>query len=157
MTASDPSFRKPAGPYGHVLVGTDGSASAREAVRHAAELALAASARLTIVSAYSRRPADEAVSSDEDAWMVSDAAGAEEHVVKAQDLVRDLGLTKLGGRTENGDPAAVMLDIAEELGVDVIVVGSRGMATASRFVLGSVPNRVSHHARCDVIIVRTGD
>ena len=89
--------------------------------------------------------------------MVSDAAGAEEHVGKAQDLVRDLGLTKLGGRTENGDPAAVMLDIAEELGVDVIVVGSRGMATASRFVLGSVPNRVSHHATCDVIIVRTGD
>ena len=89
--------------------------------------------------------------------MVSDAAGAEEHVAKAQDLVRDLGLASVGGRTENGDPAAVMLDIAAEIGADVIVVGSRGMATASRFVLGSVPNRVSHHATCDVIIVRTGD
>lgn len=89
--------------------------------------------------------------------MVSDAAGAEEHVAKAQDMVRSLGLTRLGGRTQSGDPAGVMLDIASELGVDVMVVGSRGMAAASRFVLGSVPNRVSHHATCDVIIVRTAD
>ena len=54
-----------------------------------------------------------------------------------------------------GDPADAILDVAEETKADLIVVGNKGMTGAKRFLLGSVPNKVSHHAPCDLIIVRT--
>jgi nucleotide-binding universal stress UspA family protein len=144
-------------PYRHILVGTDGSTTAGDAVRHAAELAKACDARLTIMSAYSRHDAAGAPLPDDEAWMVTDAAGANDHVIAGQAIAKKLGVTNLGGRTEAGDPASALLDVAADLGADLIVVGSRGMAAPTRFLLGSVPNRVSHHAPCDVIIVRTAD
>lgn len=148
----------PPSPYRHVLVGTDGSASATIAIRHAARLAVACGARLTIVSAYTRSDGsgNQLVATD-DAWMATDAAGAEDHVVAGQDIARAEGLAGVRGRTDAGDPASVLLDVAAEVGADVIVVGSRGMASASRFLLGSVPKRISHHAQRDVVIVRTVD
>jgi nucleotide-binding universal stress UspA family protein len=54
-----------------------------------------------------------------------------------------------------GDPADAILDVAEEQGADLIVVGNKGMTGAKRFLLGSVPNKVSHHAPCSVMIIRT--
>ena len=54
-----------------------------------------------------------------------------------------------------GDPADAILDVAEERGSDLIVVGNKGMTGAKRFLLGSVPNKVSHHAPCSVLIIRT--
>jgi nucleotide-binding universal stress UspA family protein len=54
-----------------------------------------------------------------------------------------------------GDAADAILDVAEEQRADLIVVGNRGMTGAKRFLLGSVPNKVSHHAPCSVLIVRT--
>ena len=54
-----------------------------------------------------------------------------------------------------GDPADAILDVAEETGAGLVVVGNKGMTGASRFLLGSVPNKVSHHAPCGVYIVRT--
>jgi nucleotide-binding universal stress UspA family protein len=55
-----------------------------------------------------------------------------------------------------GDPAYALLDVAEEREADLIVVGNKGMGGAKRFLLGSVPNKVSHHAPCSVLIIRTG-
>ncbi|HYY06277.1 MAG TPA: universal stress protein, partial [Candidatus Limnocylindria bacterium] len=54
-----------------------------------------------------------------------------------------------------GDPADALLDVAEETKADLLVVGNKGMTGAKRFLLGSVPNKVSHHAPCSVFIVRT--
>ncbi len=54
-----------------------------------------------------------------------------------------------------GDPADAILDVAEERNADLIVVGNKGMTGAKRFLLGSVPNKVSHHAPCSVLIIRT--
>ena len=54
-----------------------------------------------------------------------------------------------------GDPADAILDVAEEQSADLIVVGNKGMTGAKRFLLGSVPNKVSHHAPCSVMIIRT--
>jgi nucleotide-binding universal stress UspA family protein len=132
--------------------------TAHEAVRHAALLAVACGARLTVVSAYTRREGSVAeLIPEPDSWMVTDSAAANEHVEMAQTVARELGVERVGARTEPGDPSAVLIDLARELEADLIVVGSMGMAAPTRFVLGSVPNRVSHHADCDVIIVRTGD
>ena len=55
----------------------------------------------------------------------------------------------------DGDPADAILDVAEKVGADLIMVGNKGMTGARRFLLGSVPNKVSHHSPCSVIIART--
>lgn len=54
-----------------------------------------------------------------------------------------------------GEPADAILDVAEEEEIELIVVGHKGMTGTKRFLLGSVPNKVSHHAPCSVLIVRT--
>ena len=54
-----------------------------------------------------------------------------------------------------GDAADAIVDVAEERSCDLIVVGNKGMTGAKRFLLGSVPNKVTHHAPCSVLIVRT--
>ena len=60
-----------------------------------------------------------------------------------------------GTHARQGDPADAILDVAEESGADLVVVGNKGMTGAKRFLLGSVPNKVSHHAPCSVLIIRT--
>ena len=52
-------------------------------------------------------------------------------------------------------PSEALIDVAEAIGADLIVVGNQGMTGAKRFLLGSVPNRIAHHTPCDVLIVRT--
>jgi nucleotide-binding universal stress UspA family protein len=54
-----------------------------------------------------------------------------------------------------GDPANALLDVASENDADMIVVGNKGMTGTKRFLLGSVPDKISHHAPCSVLIVRT--
>jgi nucleotide-binding universal stress UspA family protein len=147
--------------YRRVLVGTDGSPTAEEAVRHAADLAACLAAELLIVTAFQAQPGATA-RAQQDApedlqWMITDSAVAEEHTQNAQRIARQAGVANVRVRAEDGDPARVLIDVANDAGADVIVVGSKGMASASRFVLGSVPNKVSHHAPCDVLIVHTVD
>src|SRR5260221_7987687 len=147
-------------PYRNVVVGTDGSESAEGAVRHAAELARAFGARLTVVTAFQKQAPDEIARLQADApedirWMLTDAVSAEEKASHGKALARELGLTDVKVRIGDGDPAEQLIEAAEDTGADLIVVGSKGMTGAKRFLLGSVPNRVSHHAPCDVIIVHT--
>ena len=145
--------------YTHVLVGTDGSETAAEAVRHAARLAAAFDAKLTIVTAYSPEP-DKTARAQADApadlqWQVTDSAVATERAGEARQLARAEGAEDVAIYVEAGDPADVVIETAELRGADVIVVGSKGMMSPSRFLTGSVPNKISHHPPCDVIIVRT--
>jgi nucleotide-binding universal stress UspA family protein len=65
------------------------------------------------------------------------------------------GVTAVETFARQGDAADAIIDVAEEQRTDLIVVGNRGMTGAKRFLLGSVPNKVSHHAPCSVLIVRT--
>ena len=72
----------------------------------------------------------------------------------AADEVREAGV-EVETFAREGDPADAILDVAEERGADLVVVGNKGMTGAKRFLLGSVPNKVSHHAPCSVLIIRT--
>jgi nucleotide-binding universal stress UspA family protein len=146
--------------FGRIVVGTDGSDTAGEAVRQATELAQLSGARLDIISAYEpipqqqvRAEAREApgdvqyeISAREDVNLVLDAASGE---------AKKAGLEEVQTHAREGDPADAILDVAEEINADLIVVGNKGMTGARRFLLGSVPNKVSHHAPCSVIIIRT--
>ena len=67
---------------------------------------------------------------------------------------RRLGV-KVEEHTVPSDPAEALISMADHLGADLLVVGNRGMSGVRRFVLGSVPNKVSHHCRCHLMIVNT--
>jgi nucleotide-binding universal stress UspA family protein len=146
-------------PYRNVVVGTDGSETAELAVRHAAELAKAFGGRLTVVTAFTPDPEEESKrlqQAPEDVrWAITDATEADERARRARTMAKDIGVDDVVLRVESGDPASLLIDAADDSGGDVIVVGSKGMTSAKRFVLGSVPNKVSHHAPCDVVIVHT--
>jgi nucleotide-binding universal stress UspA family protein len=143
--------------YRTVVVGTDGSETAQLAVRQAAELAKAFDGQLIIVSAFSDSGGATShgeVPKDME-WSMTDAAGAEERARSGRTIAKEVGLAKVRVRVDRGDPAEVILNAADDTDADLIVVGSRGMTGSKRFVLGSVPNKVSHHSPCDLAIVHT--
>ncbi len=142
-----------------IVVGTDGSETARKAVDAAVELAQLTGAKLELVSAYepvpSQRLRNEARQVPADLqWMVNPREDVDATLAEAAERVGAAGVeTRTYAR--EGDPADAILDVAEELGSELIVVGNKGKTGAKRFLLGSVPNKVSHHAPCAVMIIRT--
>jgi nucleotide-binding universal stress UspA family protein len=142
-----------------IVVGTDGSDTARKAVEQAIDLAKSVGASVWVVSAYEPIPQarlrEEAKQTPADLqWMVNPREEVDATLSDAADVVREAGL-EVETFAREGDPADAILDVAEERGADLIVVGNKGMTGARRFLLGSVPNKVSHHAPCSVLIVRT--
>ena len=137
-------------PYSTVVVGTDGSATAETAVQHAGKLAADHGARLVIVTAY-ETPVDQRDAGKN----IADRDQAEEKAMYAKTLASDLGATRIIVQAVSGSAPDVLISTATDVGADVIVVGSKGLTGASRFVLGSVASAVSHHAPCDVLIVQT--
>jgi nucleotide-binding universal stress UspA family protein len=141
-----------------ILVGTDGSDAAGAAVLRAVQLAAALGARLHIVSAYEPVPERHLriervhVPSDVQVNMRGEVLALLESVRRD---ARTAGVSQIETFARVGDAAGAILDVAEEQGTDLIVVGNKGMTGATRFLLGSVPNKVSHHAPCSVLIVRT--
>jgi len=145
--------------FGSIVVGTDGSDTAGEAVRQAIVLAGALGAKLQIVSAYAPvsdvRLREEAQHAPPDLqWMVNPREDVEATLAEAAEVAIEQGV-QAETFARQGDPADAILDVAEENGSDLIVVGNKGMTGAKRFLLGSVPNKVSHHAPCSVLIIRT--
>jgi nucleotide-binding universal stress UspA family protein len=146
--------------FASILVGTDGSDTATTAVRHAIDLALALGARLQIVSAYEpvsgQRLRTEAIEAPQDVeWTINPREDVLQVLQQAELDAKSAGLSAVETFARQGDAADAILDVAEEQRSDLIVVGNRGMTGAKRFLLGSVPNKVSHHAPCSVLIVRT--
>jgi nucleotide-binding universal stress UspA family protein len=142
-----------------IVVGTDGSDTANQAVRQAVDLARAVGAKLELVSAYEPVPAqrlsDERRQAPEDLqWAINPREDVDATLEAAAEIGRAAGVT-VDVYPRQGDPADAILDIAEEREADLIVVGNKGMTGAKRFLLGSVPNKVSHHAPCSVLIIRT--
>ena len=144
-----------------IIVGTDGSDGASRAVRAAAALGTPGETRLHIVC-VAKPPKMQALAAAEN--VPTAALGTWEDAKDSLDAVleraaregRDAGL-EVDTHTGYGNPAEVLCDFAERVHADVIVVGNRGMQGPRRFVLGSVPNHVSHHAPCSVFIVNTAD
>jgi nucleotide-binding universal stress UspA family protein len=142
-----------------IVVGTDGSETANEAVRQATELAKAVGASVDLVSAYEpvsgARLREEAQQVPKDMeWMVNPREDVDATLKAAGEQVGEAGV-EVQTFAREGDPADAILDVAEERKSDLIIVGNKGMTGAKRFLLGSVPNKVSHHAPCSVLIIRT--
>jgi nucleotide-binding universal stress UspA family protein len=142
-----------------IVVGTDGSDTATQAVRQAVDLAKATGARIELVSAYepvaSQRLREESQQAPEDVqWSINPREDVDATLEDAAEVAREASVD-VETHARQGDPADAILDVAEEIKADLIVVGNKGMTGARRFLLGSVPNKVSHHAPCSVMIIRT--
>ena len=145
--------------FGAIVVGTDGSETANEAVRQATELAQRVDASIDLVSAYepvsSTRLREEKRDAPQDMeWMVNPREDVDATLKEAAAAIEKAGV-EVQTYAREGDPADAILDVAEEEKAGLIVVGNKGMTGAKRFLLGSVPNKVSHHAPCSVMIIRT--
>jgi len=142
-----------------IVVGTDGSDTATQAVHQAVDLARSVGAKLEIVSAYepvpAQRLAEERRQAPEDLqWAISPREDVDTTLQAAAKIATDAGVA-VEVFPRQGDPADAIIDVAEELEADLVIVGNKGMTGAKRFLLGSVPNKVSHHAPCSVLIIRT--
>jgi nucleotide-binding universal stress UspA family protein len=142
-----------------IVVGTDGSDTATQAVRQAVDLAGAVGAKLELVSAYApvsgQRLREERRETPEDLqWAINPREDVNQTLEAAATVAREAGV-EVDLYPRQGDPADAILDVAEEQEADLIIVGNKGMTGAKRFLLGSVPNKVSHHAPCSVLIIRT--
>jgi ubiquinone biosynthesis protein len=137
-------------PVRRVMVGTDRSETADQAVRWAASLADRCGAELIVVQIIvSQSPAVTEYGAAERTRAV---AAGEELAIYARQLAGE------GGRALviiDDDPAMAIVRASEQEAIDVLVVGNAGMTGRKEFLLGNIPNRISHNARCVVVIVNT--
>jgi predicted unusual protein kinase regulating ubiquinone biosynthesis (AarF/ABC1/UbiB family)/nucleotide-binding universal stress UspA family protein len=138
------------GPIRRVMVGTDRSQTAERAVAWAASFAELYAADLHIVQVIlPRNPVDTEFGAAE----ATQARGAADELqTYARQIAGDRGHAHV---VIHDDPAMAIVGATEEHQIDVLVVGNAGMAGRKEFLLGNVPNRISHNARCTVIIVNT--
>jgi nucleotide-binding universal stress UspA family protein len=145
--------------FASIVVGTDGSATAGEAVRRAAGLAEAHSADLHVVSAY-RSSVAPLVAAGRDPASVRPGPGDAEAQAAVERMLDEVRRRVAASGVEatthvlGYDAATAILDVAEAVHADLIVVGNRGLQGA-KLVLGSVPDVMAHRASCDVLIVNT--
>ena len=142
-----------------VLLASDGSDFALRAAEAAAAIAKSMGASVTILHVFSapllQMAAPGAPGMDVDPSAVSDYMEQIQDSVARRTgrVLEEAGLT-YEVLTEVGHPAEVITRIAEDDGYDLIVLGSRGMTPIKSFLLGSVSDKVSHHAHCPVLIVK---
>ena len=136
-------------PLGRILVATDRSATADLAVRWAAELAERYSAELIVLQVVAQAADASTDKSLEELKTARAEAGLQ---VLAKEVAGTRGRAKVVADT---DPAQAILRAIDDENVDAVVVGNVGMAGRKQFLLANIPNRVSHNARCIIIIVNT--
>jgi nucleotide-binding universal stress UspA family protein len=138
-------------PRMRIVVGSDGSPSATAAVDYATRLASSLGATLHVVCAY------KPVIATGGAPLAVTSPGAQEHAEEVVETARrragEQGVP-VEGHAVAGSAGQALVDVADTHDAEMIVVGGRGMRGARR-VMGSVPNHVSHHANCVVVIVPT--
>jgi len=147
-----------------IVVGTDGSDRASEAVLAAAELAATQPEAMLHIVTVQKPLSPSAVAAGEMAaaapvaaertWEEEIKTELESTLSRAAETAQRACDTRIETHARFGSPAEVLCDLASHLQADLIVVGNKGMQGGRRF-LGSVPNTVSHHAPCSVLIVDT--
>ena len=145
--------------YTTVLVGTDGSESSYRAVDRAATVARDSGGTLLLLTAYrpmsAREVQDARDALGDEAYKVSGSTPAEDVLRDAADRARALGVTSVETVAVEGDPVDALSEAVKDRGIDLLVVGNRGLNSLAGRLLGSVPANITHKAACDVLIVHT--
>lgn len=142
-----------------ILLASDGSEYALRAAQAAAELAKALGASVTLLHVFTMPavqmtvPGAPGVDMDPGAFSTY-VEQVQDAVAKRTGRVLDEAGVQYNTLLEAGHPAEVIIRIAEDDGYDLIVMGSRGLSAIQSFLLGSVSDKVSHHAHCPVLIVK---
>ena len=139
-----------------VAVGTDGSGTASKAVQAAVDLAARFEARIVFLSVYHPKSSlglggAMTEAPDEIQWSINPEEEVDKILSEAEQLAEERGL-RWASEAQMGEPAEVLVRLADKYEADVLVIGNRGM---HRRVLGSVPNSVTHSANCTVFLVKT--
>jgi nucleotide-binding universal stress UspA family protein len=138
-----------------IVVGTDGSDTAEVAVQRAAALAKLTGARLELVSGYRDDFSLVAGTGMYAGDLAGDARNSATGCLESAAMKLRADGIEVETHCMGGDAADALINIAEATNAGLIVIGSKGMRGGKRFMLGNVPNKVSHHAPCSVMIVRT--
>ena len=145
------------GGYNTVVVGTDGSESSLRAVERAGQLASGPDAKLIVTTAYLATPEDTRAADtlkDEGYKMVGNAP-IYDILKDAAERARGAGAVNVEERAVEGAPVDALVDVANEVGADLLVVGNVGLNTIAGRLLGSVPANVARKSKTDVLIVHT--
>lgn len=137
-----------------VVVGTDGSATATEAVRRAADIVRVQGGRLHVVTAFDGRKDSESDLPDE-FGAVAPSPGLRADLILRQAAHGPASGIEIETHPEHGGVVEVLTRVATAVGADLIVVGNQRPPMMPGFIAGSIADRVVHQAHCDVLVVDT--
>jgi nucleotide-binding universal stress UspA family protein len=140
--------------YSRIVVGTDGTDRSLIAVDHAARLAAACSAELHVVAAASPNDVGRKRRAVTALALLSDASARTAAKI-GHDTSKRHGVRVIEHR-QAGDPAMVLMAVADAVDADLIVVGNKSMTGRGRKFAGSVPSRLAHQSARPILIVHTG-
>ena len=145
------------GGYNTVVVGTDGSASSLIAVDRAGKLASGPDAKVIVATAYLPAPEDTKAADmmRDEGYKVVGAAPIYDILSDASERARAAGAVNVEERAIEGAPVDALVDLANEVGAELLVVGNVGLNTIAGRLLGSVPANVARKSKTDVLIVHT--
>jgi nucleotide-binding universal stress UspA family protein len=145
------------GGYKTVVVGTDGSDSSLRAVDRAGHLASGPDAKIIVATAYFPASEDTRAADllKDEGYKMAGNAPIYAILREARDRAKEAGATNIEERAIVGAPVDALVDLAEEVGADLLVVGNVGLSTIAGRLLGSVPANVARRSKSDVLIVHT--
>jgi len=139
------------------LVGTDGSDSSLRAVDRAAQIAAGAGAKLIVATAYFPQSEDSRAADvlKDEGYKMAGNAPIYAILREARDRAHTAGAKDVEEKAVVGAPVDALVDLAEEIKADLLVVGNVGLSTIAGRLLGSVPANVARRSKSDVLIVHT--
>ena len=143
--------------YRTVVVGTDGSDSSLRAVDKAGQIAAGSGAKVIVATAYFPQAEDHRAAEvlKDEGWQMHGNAPIYAILRGAKDRAKAAGATEIEEKAIVGAPVDALVDLAQEVNADLLVVGNVGLSTIAGRLLGSVPANVARRSKTDVLIVHT--
>jgi nucleotide-binding universal stress UspA family protein len=143
--------------YRTVLVGTDGSDSSLRAVDKAGRIAAGSGAKLVVATAYLPQGEDQRAADvlKDEGYKMAGNAPIYAILREAKDRAKAAGANEIEEKAVVGAPVDALVDLAQEIKADLLVVGNVGLSTIAGRLLGSVPANVARRSKTDVLIVHT--
>ena len=143
--------------YRTVVVGTDGSDSSLRAVDRAGQIAAGSNAKLIVATAYFPQSEDQRAADvlKEEGYQMAGNAPIYAILHEATERAKAAGAADVEERPVVGAPVDALVDLAEDVKADLLVVGNVGLSTIAGRLLGSVPANVARRSKTDVLIVHT--
>jgi nucleotide-binding universal stress UspA family protein len=143
--------------YQTVVVGTDGSDSSLRAVERAGQIAAGANAKLIVATAYFPQSEDQRAADvlKDEGYQMAGNAPIYAILREARDRAEAAGAADVEEKAIVGAPVDALVDLAQDVNADLLVVGNVGLSTIAGRLLGSVPANVARRSQVDVLIVHT--